>query len=149
MVQEVRAQYEQVVSDIQPQKDFPFADESVTWPCKGGLCYPVFQTMDLREENTREPPQASAPRQHTREPPQVSTPRQPCTECHGIPEEVGEELVFNKDRESLLEIRSKVGMELVWLKQAITSRQKVAIIIIARSSKNEQDCYISFYSTCN
>ena len=35
------------------------------------------------------------------------------------------EFVFNNDRNSLLEARSKLGMELLWLKQAITSRQKV------------------------
>lgn len=113
LVHQVRAEYEQVVAHVQPQKDFPFADESVTWPCKDRLCYPVFQTVNMREEVMGEPPQVSAPQR----------------ECDAAPEaEVGEEkeqLVFNKDRQSLLEIRSKLGMELVWLKQAITSRQKV------------------------
>ena len=33
---------------------------------------------------------------------------------------------FPKDRDSLLELRSDMAMELVWLKQAITSRQKVS-----------------------
>ncbi len=32
---------------------------------------------------------------------------------------------LHKDRDSLLELRSKLGMELLWLKQAIASRQKV------------------------
>ena len=37
---------------------------------------------------------------------------------------------FPKDRDSLLELRSHMAMELVWLKQAIASRQKVSHIRI-------------------
>ena len=33
---------------------------------------------------------------------------------------------FPKDRDSLLELKSHMAMELVWLKQAIASRQKVS-----------------------
>lgn len=124
VVHQVRQLYEQVVTDIQPEKDFLFADESVTWPCKAGLCYPVFQARDMQESETSV----------TREIPLKASEQ--CTRCKSIPE-LGKdkELVFNKDRESLLEIRSKLSMELVWLKQAITSRQKVSLNHQATCSK--------------
>lgn len=109
VVHEVRQLYEQVVADIQPDQDYPFADECVTWPCKVDLCYPVFQARNKQESETV-----------SRETPLMA---EQCTTS-----ELGKdkELFFNKDRESLLEIRSKLSMELVWLKQAITSRQKVS-----------------------
>lgn len=35
-----------------------------------------------------------------------------------------------RDRESLLGLRSQVAMELVWIKQAIASRQKVSSAVV-------------------
>ena len=109
VVSEVRGQYERVVADIQPDKDFVCADELVTWPSKNGLCYPVFQPQSLHGGGHAE----------TRD----ISPSPSQSSC--IQELKDRELVFKKDRDSLLEMKMKLSMELVWLKQAIASRQKV------------------------
>lgn len=105
VVHQVRTLYEHVVVEIEPENDIPFANESVMWPRKVGLCYPVFQPRNVEDNILRKTDQL-------------------CQECANEEKEV-EQLVFNKDRESLLEMRSRLAMELVWLKQAISSRQKV------------------------
>jgi hypothetical protein len=106
----VRELYEQVVADIQPDKDFAFADECVVWPSKTGLCYPVFEVGTLQASD-------GEARGITRRP----------GRSRSVPhDQVEGKLVFNEgDRESLLEMRAKLSMELVWLKQAIASRRKV------------------------
>lgn len=125
VVHKVRTTYEQVVSEIQPQNDFSFADEVVDWPSEVELCYPVFQDIKNIVEGTgiRDTP-------HDKVHGNKAALHRDCR-CAGnlmapqVNQVVEGGLVFDRDRESLLEIRSKLGMELVWLKQAITSRQKV------------------------
>lgn len=124
VVHKVRTTYEQVVSEIQPQNDFSFADEVVDWPSEVELCYPVFQDIKNVVEGTgiRDTP-------HDKVHGNKAALHRDCR-CAGnlmapqVNQVVEGGLVFDRDRESLLEIRSKLGMELVWLKQAITSRQK-------------------------
>ena len=131
VVHQVRAEYEQIVAETQPDRDCSFADEAVTWPTQGTLCYPVFQAQ------ARSMDEASA----------VPPCRHP--QCDGpyLQDRTEEEkLVFGKDRESLLEMRRKLGMELVWLKQAIASRQQVHCTSCLYTEKH---FIILHCSTCN
>lgn len=118
VVHQVRARYEQVVTEIQPNKDFPFADESVTWPSQVGLCYPVFRTICS--------PNSSSVHEQSHQLWKNSLP-DPAVSKNKEEEKEEGELIFNKDRQSLLEMRSKLEMELVWLRQAINSRHKVSV----------------------
>lgn len=130
VVHDIRKQYEEAVLEIQFDSTVPLAKETVTWPSKVALCFPVFKqsTSQDTEETTAMPLVSN----------QVSTPGasnlMDTDQLAVSKEEVeGERQVIfkqlSKDKESLLELRSKLGMELVWLKQAITSRQKVKVLI--------------------
>lgn len=116
VVQETRAQYQQLVSEIQQDNITTSASarETVVWPSQLTLCYPAFKGSTS---------QANVPLLISSFSPEVSNQDPLCVEKM----EGGKEVFKNlpEDRESLIELRSKLGMELVWLRQAISSRQKV------------------------
>ncbi len=98
----VRTEYEGLVSEIECGQEFkgcPLAEETVTWPLKNELCYPIFNAQpDELLMNS------SYVYSNT------------CTPCEdNLP----------NDRATLIELRKRLAMELVWLKQAIASRRKV------------------------
>lgn len=114
LVRMVRTEYEEIVSEIQSKSSFealPFANEAVTWPSEVGLCYPVFR------------PQTGVTNER-RHAGSVTT-KLPSADFAEV--EKKDTLVINlpSDKESLLELKGKLSMELVWLRQAIASRQKV------------------------
>lgn len=114
---ETRAHYQQLVVEIQHDIATPLAKEVVTWPSKFTLCSPIFTSQD-----NRDPLQPAMNQVIGAEVADV---------CLASKKVGGDNLVWKqlpKDRQSLLELRTKLSMELVWLQQAIASRQKVGVV---------------------
>ena len=113
LVHAIRTEYEQIVSQIQSDnfEALSFANEIVSWPSEIQLCYPVFNPCssgDVVVEASDTIPSSHC--QHDM--------------CSSLS---AEGISLLNDRDSLLKLRKKLAMELLWLKQAIASRQKVKI----------------------
>lgn len=105
MLNAVRSEYEDLVMEInscQPHLGV------LTWAHPGRLCYPRFKAVDVGINST--------------------TKACATEDKHGI-EFITEsgvgDISLPRDRESLMELRRQLSMELLWLKQAIDSRQQV------------------------
>ena len=108
-----------------------FSKETVTWPTPQALCYPVFKDTSNKDTSIAKPPIIS--KSHSKF--EVHNPNSDISSCGLLysvdVETMDEKEILNnlpKDKDSLLELRSKLGMELVWLRQAISSRQKACLI---------------------
>lgn len=124
----MRAEYEEIVSEIQSDEWLPVANELVKWPCPGGLCYPVFQAKETHAMAATSSPSV-APHLPLLDGPTSGqdsvAPGQGQASVKQDKEDEVDFVVIPRDKESLLELRRKLSMELVWLKQAIISRQQV------------------------
>ena len=104
IVRETRAQYDQIVLEIQQDNITTWAKETVTWPSSSTLCYPIFNGGTS---------QANTPL-----PVSNHTPKQTFSCTVGKEGGEGREGLFQnlpEDRESLIELRSKIGLELIWI----------------------------------
>lgn len=129
VVHEVRAEYEKKVLEIQSENSCPLANEIATWRTNVGLCYPVFKARNSL--HVGENPYLPSDQSDVRNPSPIPSPSSPAVFNTSPPSDWKEEEVevfiknLPNDRNTLLELKSKLGMELIWLKQAIVSRQKV------------------------
>ena len=136
VVSETRAQYEQLVSEIRQDNACSLAKETIDWPSPVTLCCPVFNGETSATPVVK---------------PLVATLSED-VHLHGRQQETSDKTVgteifetLPKDKESLLELRSKLGMELVWIKQAISSRQKVNIVLKKKIFHKKANLFISPY----
>ena len=149
LVHDVRREYESVVDELQSVdelKSLELAKEVVMWPRERSLCYPIFTSMavcppsDGEDDNSQSPLFANT---CTISPPPVqslspASHQSPVSSLRCITDEhLGDECMkedvcsplmseLPTDREGLLQLKSQLSMELLWIKQAITSRQQVS-----------------------
>ena len=88
--------------------------EALTWPHPNRMCYPQFRLVDSLGRKTDSLTATIATEGKTGYKDVAG-----CQETH-----LGN-LSFPRDKESLIELRRQLSMELVWLKQAVYSRQQV------------------------
>ena len=164
LVRDVRNEYEQISNDIQSPElvqnlPLPLANEAITWPHAGVLCFPKFGSEESPEScsgcHGDRPPtkdddvlsswslsvaegevETSTP-SHSESP--LAAGRDGCwshatdsSQCDvQSPRHAETSLehfikpALPKDRQALLQLKSQLTMELLWVKQAIASRQEV------------------------
>lgn len=122
------------MSEIQTLTDkegLPLASEVLVWPKENTLCLPRFVApykLDedvttfpvLSDHNCNSPLEPNTDSSSTSPPPGMedNDTNIPIAETVALPE-------LPKSREGLLELRAQLSMELLWMKQAIASRQEV------------------------
>ncbi len=111
----VRTQYETIAEEITSANSLP-RPEAVLWPHSHRLCYPCFKARhDDGDILTN--------RELLWTGPDGGQCLQEKQSLNNIP--------LPEDKKSLLELRRQLYMELVWLKQAIRSRQQVCMLMYA------------------
>lgn len=150
MIEAVRKDYERVVAEVQTVDGLSLASECVHWP-RNTLCLPQFlpphqlNKQLLMLTNTEEPialnnteeslSPADISSSHIEGPILSTQAELLCTHEQTLkpsnapvetpsPADLFPELP--KSKEGLLELRAQLSMELLWLRQAITSRQTVS-----------------------
>ncbi len=133
-----------MVSEIQAPIDregLPLTNEVLVWPKENTLCLPRFITQFNEDIKTSSPSLSddnsgsSLQEQfdtHSEHPPLTSQSSESgvTNTSNTMVEEAP--VVFPElpeSREGLLELRAQLSMELLWVKQAIASRQEVSVLV--------------------
>jgi len=114
----VRSEYEAIASEISSNSGW---SETLSWPNPNKLCYPRF-TQEKDGDVTASDQKVA-----------ISSNNVAASGCGGAltagghcQQELGS-ISLPRDRESLMDLRHQMLMELMWLKQAISSRQQVLL----------------------
>ena len=113
----VRSDYEAIVSEI--NLDSQLLSEILNWPHPDRLCYPRFRMQEKSDGHLTASDRCSH---------EVVVSGGDGVLADGMQDaqELGS-IILPKDRESLMDLRQQLLMELMWLKQAISSRQQVLL----------------------
>ncbi len=130
------------IQTLAETENLPLASEVITWPKENTLCLPRFVAPCKLDEDVLTVT-ASLPDPVLSDddcdshlqcdiyPPSTNNPSNTEDTAVCIPTVKGVVFPeFPKSREGLLELRAQLSMELLWVKQAIASRQEVSVVLI-------------------